>query len=53
MRKPSMKEGNVMMPIVLRDPGVGRTLVEYNVEARKGVKIRIRIAEVVREDGSK
>jgi hypothetical protein len=48
-----MKEGNVMMPIVLRDPGVGRTLVEYYVEARKGVKIRIKIAEVVREDGSK
>jgi hypothetical protein len=42
-----------MMPIVLMDPGVGRTLVEYNVEARKGVKIRIRIAEVVRENGSK
>jgi hypothetical protein len=53
MRKPSMKEGNIMMPIVLRDPGVGKTLDEYYVEAGKGVKIRIRIAEVVREDGSK
>jgi hypothetical protein len=48
-----MKEGNIMMPIVLKDPGVGRTLDEYYVEAGKGVKIRIRIAEVVREDGSK
>jgi len=48
-----MKEGNIMMPIVLRDPGVGRTLDEYYVEAGKGVKIRIRIAEVVREDDSK
>jgi hypothetical protein len=48
-----MKEGNIMMPIVLRDPGVGRTLDEYYVEAGKGVKIRMRIAEVVREDGSK
>jgi hypothetical protein len=37
-----MKEGNVMMPIVLRDPGVGRTLVEYYMETRKGVKIRIK-----------
>jgi hypothetical protein len=48
-----MKEGNIMMPIVLRDPGVGRTLDEYYVEAGMGVKIRIKIAEVVREDGSK
>jgi hypothetical protein len=48
-----MKEGNIMMPIVLRDPGVGRTLDEYYVEAGKGVKIRMRIAEVVREAGSK
>jgi hypothetical protein len=48
-----MKEGNIMMPIVLRDPGVGRTLDEYYMEAGKGVKIRIRIAEVVREDDSK
>jgi hypothetical protein len=41
------------MPIVLRDPGVGRTLDEYYVEAGKGVKIKIRLAEVLREDGSK
>jgi hypothetical protein len=42
-----------MMPIVLRDPGVGRTLDEYYVEAGMGVKIKIRLAEVLREDGSK
>jgi hypothetical protein len=48
-----MKEGNIMMPIVLRDPGVGRTLEEYYVDAGKGVKIKIRLAEVLREDGSK
>jgi hypothetical protein len=48
-----MKEGNIMMPIVLRDPGVGRTLDEYYVEAGMGVKIKIRLAEVLREDGSK
>jgi hypothetical protein len=51
-----MKEGMggvVLMPIVLRDPGVGRTLDEYYVEAEKGVKIKIRLAEVLREDGSK
>jgi hypothetical protein len=48
-----MKEGNVMMPIVLRDPGVGKTLDEYYIEAGKGVKIKIRLAEVLREDGSK
>ena len=47
-----MKEGNIMMPIVLRDPGVGRTLDEYYVEAGKGVKIKIRLAEVLKEDGS-
>jgi hypothetical protein len=50
-----MKEGmcgNVMMPTVLRDPGVGETLEEYYVEVGKGVKIRIRLAEVLREDGS-
>jgi hypothetical protein len=45
--------GVVLMPIVLRDPGVGRTLDEYYVEAGKGVKIKIRLAEVLREDGSK
>jgi hypothetical protein len=48
-----MKEGSIMMPIVLRDPGVGRTLDEYYVEAGMGVKIKIRLAEVLREDGSK
>jgi hypothetical protein len=48
-----MKEGNIMMPIVLRDPGVGRTLDEYYVEAGMDVKIKIRLAEVLREDGSK
>jgi hypothetical protein len=42
-----------MMPTVLKDPGVGRTLEEYYVEAGKGVKIGIRIAEVKKEDGSK
>jgi hypothetical protein len=42
-----------MMPIVLRDPGVGMTLDEYYVEVGKGVKIKTRIAEVLREDGSK
>jgi hypothetical protein len=40
-----------MMPIVLRDPGVGRTLDEYYVEAGMGVKIKIRLAEVLREIG--
>jgi hypothetical protein len=43
----------ILMPTVLRDPGVGRTLDEYYVEAGKGVKIKIRLAEVLREDGSK
>jgi len=38
----------VRIPIVLRDPGVGRTLEEYYV-ARD---VKIRIAEVPREDGS-
>jgi hypothetical protein len=50
-----MKEGmggNVMMPTVLRDPGVGKTLDEYYVEVGKGVKIKIRMAEVRKEDGS-
>jgi hypothetical protein len=42
-----------MMPMVLRDPGVGRTLDEYYVEAGMGVKIKIRLAEVLREGGSK
>jgi hypothetical protein len=42
-----------MMPMVLRDPGAGRTLEEYYVEAGMGMKIKIRLAEVVREDGSK
>jgi hypothetical protein len=42
-----------MMPTVLMDPGVGRMLDEYYVEAGKGVKIKIRLAEVLREDGSK
>jgi hypothetical protein len=42
-----------MMPTVLRDPGVGRMLDEYYVGAGKGVKIKIRLAEVFREDGSK
>jgi flagellar protein FlaI len=40
--------GLVRTPIVLRDPGVGRTLDEYYVA--RGV--RIRIAEVPRQDGS-
>jgi hypothetical protein len=40
------------MPIVLRDQGVGRTLEEYYVEAGKGLRIKIRIAEVKKEDGS-
>jgi hypothetical protein len=51
-----MKEGmcgGVMMPTVLRDPGVGETLEEYYVEVGKGMKIKIRLAEVLREDGSK
>jgi hypothetical protein len=50
-----MKEGmggNVMMPTVLRDPGVGKTLDEYYVEVGGGVKIKIRMAEVRKEDGS-
>jgi len=50
-----MKEGMggvILMPTVLRDPGVGKTLEEYYVEAGKGVKIKIRLAEVLREDGS-
>jgi hypothetical protein len=42
-----------MMPMVLRDPGVGRTLDEYYVEAGMGMKIKIRLAEVLREGGSK
>jgi hypothetical protein len=42
-----------MMPMVLRDPGAGRTLEEYYVGAGMGVKIKIRLAEVLREDGSK
>jgi len=41
-----------MMPTVLKDPGVGRTLEEYYVEAGKGLRIKIRIAEVKKEDGS-
>jgi hypothetical protein len=44
--------GVVLMPAVLRDPGVGETLDEYYVEVGKGVKIKIRLAEVLREDGS-
>jgi hypothetical protein len=43
----------ILTPTALRDPGVGRTLDEYYVEAGKGVKIKIRLAEVLREDGSK
>jgi hypothetical protein len=42
-----------MTPTVLRDPGVGRTLDEYYVEAGMSVKIKIRLAEVLREGGSK
>jgi hypothetical protein len=42
-----------MMPLVLRDQGVGRTLDEYYVEAGMSVKIKIRLAEVLREGGSK
>jgi hypothetical protein len=41
-----------MMPTVLKDPGVGRTLEEYHVEAGKGLRIKIRIAEVKKEYGS-
>jgi len=41
-----------MMPTVLRDPGVGKTLDEYYVEVGGGVKIKIRMAEVRKEDGS-
>jgi hypothetical protein len=41
-----------MIPTVLKDPGVGRTLEEYYVEAGKGLRIKIRIAEVKKEDGS-
>jgi len=41
-----------MMPTVLRDPGVGETLDEYYVEVDKDLRIKIRIAEVKREDGS-
>jgi hypothetical protein len=51
-----MKEGMggvVLTPTTLRDPGVGETLDEYYIEAEKGVKIKIRLAEVLREDGSK
>jgi hypothetical protein len=44
--------GVVLMPTVLRDPGVGETLEEYYVEVGKGMKIKIRLAEVLREDGS-
>jgi hypothetical protein len=40
------------MPTVLKDPGVGRTLEEYYVEAGKGLRIKIRIAEFKKEDGS-
>jgi hypothetical protein len=40
------------MPTVLKDPGVGRTLEEYYVEVNEGLRIKIRIAEVKKEDGS-
>jgi hypothetical protein len=39
-------------PTVLRDPGVGRTLEEYYVEVNEGLRIKMRIAEVRKEDGS-
>jgi len=38
-------------PTVLRDPGVGRTLIEYYVEVNEGLRIKMRIAEVKKEDG--
>jgi hypothetical protein len=41
-----------MMPTVLKDLGVGRTLEEYYVEAKGDVEIKIMIAEVKKEDGS-
>jgi flagellar protein FlaI len=50
----AMKEvqtGEVRVPTVLRDSGEGKTLEEYYVESEGNVKIRIRIAEIVRPDG--
>jgi hypothetical protein len=41
-----------MVPVVLRGPGVGRTLEEYYVEVDKDLRIKIRIAEVKEGDGS-
>ena len=41
-----------MTPTVLRDPGVGRTLEEYYVKMNEGLRIKMRKAEVMEEDGS-
>jgi hypothetical protein len=47
----AMKEvlaGDIRIPVVLKDPGAGRTLEEYYVT----IGVRIRIAEVIKPDGS-